>query len=503
MLRTESPIGNAIGARTRTIGDALRSELPSIGPRGRVAVAAAVGGFAALAVFVDPAAAGLGLLAVLALVVAFRRPYLLAPFVALLLPAGDRFRVLEADVAPLEAVVGGGAVGYLAYVATRRERIRFRAADWMFALLLGFIALSTLGPVDDSDRFRELLFWGALGVVFYAVGRHVRSRRDLSLLLVALAGSTLLEASLALFEYLDRWSDRFSLLEGAIVYPLPQGTMGHPNALAQFLVLGVLVVLALSLAERRGLRTFGLAVAGVGSLALLVTFSRASWIAMAVGLLVYLVDRRTRVPALAAGALIAVSAGGLAVFNGGAIGARISSLFSGRLDDLSDFRLELVRRGARVAADHPFTGSGHFEEIGVYAGRPDLATHPHNLFLGLAVFFGIPAALAFAGLVALAIRAAWRGFRRGPSAWQLTALGLLAALVALLVNGLFEYPFWNASLTVLVVLALAVAINVEPGSARGTPGDRGTGGGHSEFAERYGLPDVVRRGSSAGSPRQS
>ena len=331
----------------------------------------------------------------------------------------------------------------------------------MFALLLGFIALSTLGPVDDSDRFRELLFWGALGVVFYAVGRHVRSRRDLSLLLVALAGSTLLEASLALFEYLDRWSDRFSLLEGAIVYPLPQGTMGHPNALAQFLVLGVLVVLALSLAERRGLRTFGLAVAGVGSLALLVTFSRASWIAMAVGLLVYLVDRRTRVPALAAGALIAVSAGGLAVFNGGAIGARISSLFSGRLDDLSDFRLELVRRGARVAADHPFTGSGHFEEIGVYAGRPDLATHPHNLFLGLAVFFGIPAALAFAGLVVLALRAAWKAFRLHTDARRLTAVGFLALLVALLVNGLLEYPFWNPSLTALVVLILAIAMTLE------------------------------------------
>lgn len=460
-LRTESSTGNAIGARARTFGDALRSELPSTGRRGQIAAAAVVGGFAALAVFVDPAAAGLGLLAVTALVVAFRRPFLLGPFVALLLPAGERIPVLDADVAPLEAVVGGGAVGYLAYVALRREPVRLRLADWTFVALLVFIALSTLGPVDDSDRLRELLFWGALAVVFYAVGRHLRSRRDLSLLLVALAVSTLFEAIWALAEYLDGWSDRFSLLDGAIVYPLPQGTMDHPNALAQFLVLGVLAVLALSLAERGALRAIGFVAVCAGSLALLVTFSRASWIAMVVGLSVYLLDRRTRIPALAAGALVAAGAGALALFGGGAIEARISSLFSGRVGDLNDFRLQLARRAARIAADHPLTGSGHFEEIGIYAGRPDLATHPHNLFLGLAVFFGIPAALAFAALFVLALRAAWKAFRLHTDARRLTAVGFLALLVAFLVNGLLEYPFWNPSLTALVVLVLAIAMTLE------------------------------------------
>lgn len=464
VVRTESPTGNAIGARARTVGDALRSELPSAGRRGQVAAAAALGGFAALAVFVDPAAAGLGLLAVTALVVAFSRPYLLGPFVALLLPAGERFRVLDADVAPLEAVVGGGAVGYLAYVAIRRERLRFRAADWTFLALLVFIALSTLGPVDDSDRFRELLFWGALGVVFYAVGAHLRSRRDRTLLFVALAVSTLFEASWALAEYLDGWSDRFSLLDGAIVHPLPQGTMGHPNALAQFLVLGVLAVLALSLAERGALRNIGFATVCAGSLALLVTFSRASWIAMVVGLTVYLLDRRTRIPALAAGALIAVGAGALALFSGGAVGARISSLFSRQASELYDFRVELIRRAADVAGEHPFTGSGHFEEMGVYAGRPDLATHPHNLFLGVAVFFGIPAALALAWLVGLALTAAWKGMRLHTDARRLTAAALLAALVAFLVNGLLEYPFWNPSLTAFVVLILAVAVSLDTGT---------------------------------------
>jgi O-antigen ligase len=459
-LRTDSPTGNAIGARLRDAGDALRAELPATGRRGQVAIVAALAGFIVLAAFVDPVAAGLSFLAVAAFAVALHRPYLLAPFVALMLPAGERLRVLDAEVAPLEAVVGGGAIGYLTYLAVRRERVRLRLADWVFAVFLAFIALSTLGPVDDSDRFRELLFWSALGVVFYAIGAHV-GRHALRLLLVALALSTLLEASLALFEYVDRWSDRFSLLGGAIVYPLPEGTMGHPNALAQFLVLGVLGVLALGLREPARLRHLAFVTAGAGSLALVVTFSRASWIALTVGGSVYLLDRRTRAPVLVAGSVALLGAAALTLFDAGAIGARVSSLFSSRAGDLYDFRIELVRRAARIAADHPVTGIGQFEEVGVYAGRSDVATHPHNLFLGLAVFFGIPAALAFAGLVFLAVKAAWTGFRRAEDAERLTAVGFLAVLVALLTNGLLEYPFWNPSLAALVVLLMGVATTLE------------------------------------------
>ena len=61
----------------------------------------------------------------------------------------------------------------------------------------------------------------------------------------------------------------------------------------------------------------------------------------------------------------------------------------------------------------------------MYAGRPDLATHPHNLFLGLAVFFGIPAALAFAGLVLLALPGGVEGVSDCESdERRLTAVGI-------------------------------------------------------------------------------
>jgi len=473
-LRPEPSTGNAIESDIPALAGWVRSEFQSLGRRAPGGSLAVLAGFGVLALVWDPAVAGLGLLATAASVTGFARPYLLGPLVALLLPAGEAIHVLDAQVVPIEAVVGGGAVGYLCRVATRREVVRMRAVDWVFVALVACIALSTLGPVDNSDRLRELLFWGALGVVFHAVAAHVHDRHARSLLLMALAASILVEASWALFEYIDRWSERSARLGGAIVFPLPEGTLGHPNALGQFFVLSVLAVVALALAERGAVRWLGFVAAGAGSLGLIVTFSRASWIAFAVGASVYLLERKTRVPVLVAGGIAALGAAALAVLGAGAIGARISSLFSGRLDELSDFRLELARRAADITADHPLTGSGHFEEIGIYAGRPDQATHPHNLLLGLAVFFGIPAALAFSGLVVLALKSAWKGSGRGGADTQrLMAVGFLALLVALLVNGLFEYPFWNASLTALIVLSLAVAVTLdrapaESGSSAGT-----------------------------------
>jgi O-antigen ligase len=457
----DSPTDNAVGSRASMVANAVAAELSSLRLGARVAAASVAAGIVVLTLAAGAAAGGLALLAVVALGIALRRPYLLGPFVALCLPAGDAVHVLGAQVAPLEAVVGGGAIGYLARVAARREGFRLRTVDWVFALLLAFIALSTLGPVDDSDRLRELLLWCALGIVFHAIGEHVHSRRDRRLLLGGVAVAALVESLWALFEYVDRWSERFSVLNGAIVYPLPQGTLGHPNALSQFLVLVGLAALALGLSEDGLLRRFGLLVAGASALALVVTFSRASWIAFAAGILVYLIDRRARLPVLVAGTVAATGAALLALLDAGAIGARISSLFRAEAGGLYDFRLEIIRRGTRVAADHPLTGAGHFEEVGVYAGRPDIATHPHNLFLGVAVFFGIPAALAFGGLVVLALRASWRGLRSRSDETRMLSLGFLAVLVALLVNGLLEYPLWNTSLAVLVVVVLAVAVSLD------------------------------------------
>jgi O-antigen ligase len=419
-----------------------------------------------LAVAGGLAAGALGLVAIVTAAIAFARPYLLGPVVALMLPGGYRYEVLDAHVSALEAVVGGGALGYVVYLTTRPSDRRVGLVHCAFAAFVVLIFLSTLGPADDSDQLRIGVFWGALGFVFHAVTTHLSNRREVRLLLAGLVIATFVEAGLALEDYIVHWSDRYFALGGAIVYPLPNATLVHPNALAMFLVLAVLAIVALALAERGVVRGVCLLVAGAGSLALVTTFSRASWIAFAAGAAVYLLDRRTRIPVVVVGAVTAVTCTVLILVHEGAVGARIASLWTATTGGLSDFRLQLAEKGASIAAAHPLTGAGHFYEMGIYAGRFDFARHPHNLFLGLAVFFGIPAALAFAALVVFALRAAHSGIRRCTGAERLRAVGLLSLLVAFLVNGLLEYPFWNWTLCALIVLLLATVIALDPVSRR-------------------------------------
>lgn len=424
-------------------------------------VLAGAAGITVLTLLGGSAAGVLGLVAAAAAAVAHTRPHLIAPMITVLLPAGHGLHVFGGRVSLLEAAVGGAAIGYAAFLMATPSARRVGFVHAMFALFVLGVGISLLGP-SGSSQLRHLLLWGSLGLVFHAATAHLADPRNLRLLLGAVLAATVVEAGLALHDYVVNWSDRYFALGGAIVYPLPQATMVHPNALAQFLVLAIGLAVALAAAERGSIRAVTFVVAAAAFLALLATFSRASWLALACGAAVYLLDRRTRVPALVATTLTGLVCAWLVLVDDGAIGARLESLVVATSSGLADFRVELAGRATAVIADHPITGEGFFWEVGEYVGRLDIARHPHNLALGVAVFFGIPAALALAAVVVFTLRSAVIGLALTRGREHARAVGLLALLVAFLVNGLLEYPLWSVPLASLIVLSLATVIALDP-----------------------------------------
>jgi O-antigen ligase len=241
------------------------------------------------------------------------------------------------------------------------------------------------------------------------------------------------------------------------VYPQPVGTLENPNSAAPFLVLCMLLIAGRALGESRGRRAVAVAVAVLIGVAALLPYSRGGWIALAVGLIAFsAVQRRARylIATLAAlgGLLVA------AIVFGGTFGSRITSVASRHFSDLYGFRLTLAERATHLIVHHPLTGTGVFHEVGTYAGRPTLATHPHDLLLGVAVFFGIPAALGFLAVLVLAFRGSLRASLRGAGARRAEGVGAFAALAAVVANGFLEYQFWNQSMAVLIMLALAYAV---------------------------------------------
>jgi hypothetical protein len=410
-----------------------------------------------------------------------------APYLALLLPIGYWQPVVAGVTAPaLEVAAVGAALGCLSGALRERLRPTLGRADLVYAAFAAAtVVLGGFAPQRQGAWLHNVFLWVALGVVFHFAAEDLRSRAARARLLIALGLAAVFEAVLALVEYVQASSDRFSLLGGAIVYPQPQGTLQHPNALGPFLVICLLLLAGGALAARgrwRKVAWVAVAVVAAGSVA---PFSRGAWIALAAGSVAWAAaQRRPRRVITVVAAFVSVGVA-LAVFDQGAVGSRLASLGSRDFSTLYGFRFELAKRAAAAIARHPLTGAGDFHEIGMYAGRPTLATHPHDLALGIAVFYGIPAAVAFALLFAGAFGSAIRALGARSIALRGEAAGAVAALTALVVDGMFEYEFWNPTLTVLVVCLFAYATSL--GRAAG-PGRRG----------RIPLADGVFRGLEGG-----
>jgi putative inorganic carbon (HCO3(-)) transporter len=116
-----------------------------------------------------------------------------------------------------------------------------------------------------------------------------------------------------------------------------------------------------------------------------------------------------------------------------------------------------------------------------WALRHDPAPYPHNILLafwsetgllGLAAFLWVVAAVAFAGL---------RGWLRGAEGWRAISLGTLLALLAVLVHGTVDTPYFKNDLSLefwaIAALGLVAWREGSPARSAAAPVDGGGRGG--------------------------
>jgi O-antigen ligase len=102
--------------------------------------------------------------------------------------------------------------------------------------------------------------------------------------------------------------------------------------------------------------------------------------------------------------------------------------------------------------DHPVLGSGlsgFARTIGPYRGgvyQEDLI-YPHNIVLNFWTETGLLGVAAFGWLLIQAFRSAYRGWRAGADAWRPLQLGVLLAMVAVVVHGMVDVPYWKNDLS--------------------------------------------------------
>ncbi len=375
----------------------------------------------------------------------------------------------------LALVLVGAAVRYLIAHPIPWERVRMERISLLdvSVICLAVAMVLAIAPARSMpDAVKEASI-AVLLIALFLVARHsLRTLSDVRFVLWGVAVTGAMIGAYALFQYArlgNAWLTRGSSgLPGVRV----AGTFGQPNQLAGLLCMVVPVAITLALSSRGWRRPAGVVLAAVPLAALLPTYSRTGWIAVALGLLVLVVllPRRMGVVAALPGGVVALmllATGAYATFFD-----RVKSVGDlGQAEVASRFDYWIA--AARIGAKSPVLGAGlagfprAYEDLNIVGkwflpGPLRVAPpHAHNLpltFFAEAGLVGL-GAVVFVGCATLAT--IWRALRPGRKVkGYLVTVGLVSGLVAFGVSNMTDVTFFEnvTATTMWVELACLAAL---------------------------------------------
>jgi len=245
----------------------------------------------------------------------------------------------------------------------------------------------------------------------------------------------------------------------------PEGALSHYMTYSGILMLVVCAAAARLIFGSRD-RLWPALVMPALVVALALTLTRNAWIGTSAAVAALFLLKDFRLAALAPFAIAA-----LFFLAPPSVTDRVTSTFS-KKDPTSQDRIAMLEIGSRITRDFPLTGVGPNMVPRVYARyRPDYAVNPvnphlHNVPMQIMAERGIPALLVWSAFIVVLSLGMLRLFRSGE---HLLAATGLAAVVAMLSAGLFEYNFGDSeflmTFLVLVTLPFAAARAANPSRA--------------------------------------
>ena len=320
-------------------------------------------------------------------------------------------------------------------------------ALWLVAGALGVIA----SPDHRAAIGTYRAYFIEAVAMFYIAVNVLRSREDLKKLFVLSAGAAVVYSVGQIVSF--AWVAAHHHLQ---LGDAPAFLNNTPNADAMYLEpLLAFAVAFVAYPWSRQARLIAVVVLGFVLVAMLLTLSRAGYLAMAVLALVWVLSlqsRRVRIWVVAALAVVA-----LVVLEIPFINPRISGINSS-----AALRESIFGQALRMLAERPILGAGiDGFPIRVAPFRPGTQTielYPHDIWLTTWSEVGL------LGLIVLAVilfGLLWRGARALPlvnDAYRPVLWGAVGAFVLIFMHGFFDSPYWKNDLSVefWIVAALEV-----------------------------------------------
>jgi len=230
------------------------------------------------------------------------------------------------------------------------------------------------------------------------------------------------------------------------------------NAVALFVVPLVAVAGALALHGQRIERAAGAGFFAIGTVVTFLSFSRGGYLAFAVLVLGLALSHRRRLRLLG---LALVGGLGLALIP--PIRHRVLIETQNVYGNTVASRLDLWSATVRLLRQRFLLGSGlsgfqdriapYFTHLHTQASYVD----PHNIVLNFWVETGLLGLLAMAWIIGLGLVVSWHGWRKGAPPWRPYHLGVLLAVVAVVVHGLVDVPYFKNDLSLEFWTLLAIS----------------------------------------------
>jgi len=340
---------------------------------------------------------------------------------------------------------------WLILLLTKKQKFLVPPFFWAMAVYCIFSLISSflsVNPEVSLKDCRELLLFLIIPMVYTGFSRE-KEIKNASLALLASGCITILYS---IFYFI------FKALPGERV----AGFMGHYMTQAGLLLLFSTMALSMLLFYRNKVRfLWGLAFL-LSTIALIFTLTRCAWIGIIVASLVLLFLYKPK-----ALIIIPLIVGLIFLLSPKNVKKRALSSFSVKSYSNAQ-RIEYLHAGIKIIKDFPLFGTGP-DTVDMVFKNPKYGlseeakrnVHLHNNFTQIAAERGIPTLLAWLVFTIWIFISLIKLIKTKDSSVFPFAAASLAALLALITAGMFEYNFGDAEITSLFLYMIAVPFTLE------------------------------------------
>jgi O-antigen ligase len=317
---------------------------------------------------------------------------------------------------------------------------RFFWALFTYAAASLVAATLSRDPAISVTDCKQLVLFLIVPVV-YDLARGARARAVVTVVLTVGAASALVGIA------------QYGVLNYDHLGRRPQGALSHWMTYSGTLMLVACAAMARLLYDTRD-RGWPAVIMPALVVGLVLTFTRSAWVGVSAGAAVLLLLKDFRlvgVLPIVLAALVALAPAGVT--------DRVYSMF-----DLNDptnrDRVAMLQAGTAIVRDYPLTGVGPdmvefvYPDYRVQSAVQDTNPHLHNVPMHIAAERGLPALAIWIWFVVAAATGAWAHMRR--TRHKALAAAALAAIVAMLAAGLFEYNFGDSEFLMLFLVLVTL-----------------------------------------------